>query len=254
MKIDVYSICWNEKVILPYFLKHYKQFARKITIYDNMSDDESVHIMENFDVDVIKVDTNGNYIGEDKLMDIKNNCWKNSDADWVIVCDIDEFVYHPNLLDYLNNTNYNHICCRGYEMMSETLPTTDGQIYDELKNGYPTDEFNSYNIYPYWKSNYSKCVLFKPSKVQEINYGPGAHYSNPIGEIVSNIQNFVNQNGVFFPVTLDEVKLLHYKYLSRDYVFNKSKTIKSCATYGQFGYDEVHKQYDAWLPFCKTII
>ena len=28
--IDVYTICWNEERMLPYFLRHYGQFARRI--------------------------------------------------------------------------------------------------------------------------------------------------------------------------------------------------------------------------------
>ncbi len=42
MKIDVFTTCYNEQIILPYFLKHYKKFANNITVYDNMSTDNSV--------------------------------------------------------------------------------------------------------------------------------------------------------------------------------------------------------------------
>ncbi len=35
MNIDVYSICYNEETILPYFIRYCKTFARNISVYDN---------------------------------------------------------------------------------------------------------------------------------------------------------------------------------------------------------------------------
>jgi glycosyltransferase involved in cell wall biosynthesis len=108
MKIDVFTTCYNEQIILPYFLKHYKKFANNITVYDNMSTDNSVKIMNEYGVNVIQFDTNGKF-EESVLMNIRNNCWKNSDADWVIVCDTDELIYHEDIINYLSNTNSTHI-------------------------------------------------------------------------------------------------------------------------------------------------
>jgi glycosyltransferase involved in cell wall biosynthesis len=47
MKIWAYAICWNEEVMLPYYLKHYEKFCEKIIIYDNMSTDNSRNIIKN---------------------------------------------------------------------------------------------------------------------------------------------------------------------------------------------------------------
>ncbi len=248
MKIDVYSICYNEEIIIPYFIRHYKQFARNIIIYNNSSTDSSVELLKNNDVDIRTLDTGGVF-SENALMYVRNNCWKGSDADWVIVCDMDEFIYQPNILEYLNNTEYTHMFARGYEMMSETMPSTSGQIYDEIKTGYPTDEFYSYNIYPNWKSNYSKGCIFKPSDIIDINFGPGSHYCNPTGNFKTNVKIMSNDAGpVRFPTIENDIKLLHYKYLSREYVISKSQRCY------QWSEDEINKQYDAWLPFCKKII
>lgn len=248
MNIDVYSICYNEEFILPYFIRHYNQFSRNITIYDNNSTDSSLEIIKSNNINLITFETEGRY-QEDKQIYIRNNCWKNSDADWVIICDMDEFLFHPNLLNYLENTKNNLIFGRGYEMMSEYLPTTNNQIYDEIKNGYPMDEFPSYNL-PYLKSNYSKGILFKPSEIKEINYGPGSHYCSPIGNIISNVKELPIENShhIVYPVVYDDFKLLHYKYLSREYVEYKNKRLYPV------NFDIVNKEYDDWLPFCKNVI
>lgn len=236
MKIDVFTTCYNEEIILPYFLRHYKEFANKITIFDNMSTDNSVNIMKEFGVDVIQFDTN-NQFEEAVLINIRNNCWKNSDADWVIVCDTDELIYHPNLIERLENIEATHIVTEGYEMMSEVLPTTDGQIYDELKMGF-------------LKVDYSKPCLFKPSEISEINFAPGSHTAKPTGNVIS-----VNDSGI---------KLLHYKYLNREILINKyahyairqSPHMKAngWGNYQEWTPDVLNKQFDDWMLKCTEVI
>jgi glycosyltransferase involved in cell wall biosynthesis len=249
MKIDVFTTCYNEEIILPYFIKHYKQFARNIFVYDNMSDDSSVDIIKNSGVNLIQFDTK-NKFEESALINLRNNCWKNSDADWVIVVDMDELVYHPNIVDILKNTSATLIHPKAYEMMSESLPTTENQIYDEIKMGYSTDEFPSMGIYPGWKSNYSKGCVFKPSELQEINFGPGSHECNPVGNVS------VHKN--------TGIKLLHYKYINREVLIKKYQHYKIRQSeemikrgWGNYqGWDsvEINKQYDSWLPICENVI
>ncbi len=237
MNIDIYTTCYNEEIILPYFLRHYKQFARNITVYDNMSTDNSAKILsETTDVEVIKFDTK-NRFEEQVLIDIRNTCWKNSDADWVIICDTDELIYHPDILNVLKNTNANHIITEGYEMMSENLPTTNGQIYEELKCGY-------------FKPDYSKPCLFKPSQIKDINFAPGSHTAKPEGNVIS-----INDSGI---------KLLHYKYLNRDvlikkyahYAIRQSNHMKAMGwgNYQQWTPSVLNKQFDDWLKISTNII
>jgi len=247
MVIDLFSICYNEEVIIPYFLKHYKQFVNNLTVYNNESTDSSVQLLENAGVNIINFSTN-NQTNEMKLVDIRNNCWKNSKADWVIVCDIDEFVYHPNILNILENTKATQIYPEGYEMMSENLPTTEGQIYNEIKMGYSTDNFDT-NIYPGWKNTYSKGCVFKPSEI-EPNFGPGSHWCFPQGN--------------FIPEKNSGIKLLHYKYLNREMLIKKYDLYRSrhgdfdkqngLGNYQEWGAEEINKQFDSWLPICKNVI
>ena len=237
MTIDVFSLCYNEEIILPYFLKHYKKFARNITIYDNMSTDNSVNIMNEYGVKVIRFNTKGKF-EESLLMYIRNNSWKSSDADWVIVCDMDELIYHENIIEVLTNTNANHIVTEGYEMMSETLPTTEGQIYEELKFGY-------------FKPDYSKPCLFKPSEVTDINFGPGCHKADPTGPNIISIKD-------------SGIKLLHYKYINREVLIKKYKHYKvrqsremirnKWGNYQEWGPNVINSQFDCWLSISYNII
>ena len=237
MTIDVFAVCYNEEIILPYFLKHYKKFARNITIYDNMSTDNSVQIMNEHGVNVIPYDTQGK-MDESTYLNIKNNCWKGSDADWVIVCDMDELIYHENIIEVLTNTHANHIVTEGYEMMSESLPTTEGQIYEELKFGY-------------FKPAYSKPCLFKPSEIKNINFTPGSHTARPTGPNIIIIKNSV-------------IKLLNYKYLNREVLIKKYEHYKvrqsdemkknSWGNYQEWDANVINSQFDCWLSISYNII
>ena len=48
MKITLYTICYNEQEMLPYFLNHYSKMVDKIVVYDNYSTDNSRQILESF--------------------------------------------------------------------------------------------------------------------------------------------------------------------------------------------------------------
>jgi hypothetical protein len=203
-RISVYALCWNEEKILPHFLNHYSKFANKITIFDNESTDNSVNIITSFD----KCDTNViSYSSDNKLNDIKyvgikNNCWKNDPSEYVIVCDLDEFLYTENIFDYLNKNNfYDVFMPNGYDMISTTFPTYNTPITQQVINGF-------------FHSGLCKSILFKPNMLSNINYQPGAHTSNPIGyKIITK--------------SCDNLKLLHYKRLSLEYLINRNDSLRN---------------------------
>ena len=84
--------------------QHYDTFVDKFFIYDNESTDKSADIIAaNPKVKKISFQTEG---FEDEIQNtIKNECWKASrgKADYVIVCDIDEFLYTPNTKAFLSH-------------------------------------------------------------------------------------------------------------------------------------------------------
>ena len=180
MNIQVYTITYNEEFILPHFIKHYQEnFSAHITVFDNFSTDRTKEIILNSDCEYKTYDSGGQ-IRDDLYLSIKNECWKGSKADWVIIVDADEFLFVD--FDY---TPYNLIRTQGYDMI-----------------GAPPSRLGVPN------SLYSKAVMFRPSDFYNIGYQPGAHYCDPQPK----------NRMVISPQT---AKLLHYKYISPEYLYQR---------------------------------
>ncbi len=138
VKVDVYSIMRNEIKILPYFLRHYETFADRIFVWDDGSDDGTREILDAHPkVNVLPLN-----LGRADDVYFVNHLWpqykeiSRGYADWVMCVDADEFIYHPNLmekLEELGSKGVKRICCRGFTMYHPKFPTTTGQIYDEIK-------------------------------------------------------------------------------------------------------------------------
>lgn len=196
MKIEVYAVCHNEETILPYFIRHYSQFA-KIIIYDNQSTDRSVEILNANNIEIHSFDTQ-QLFREDALINIRNNCWKGTDADWVIVTDVDEFVYHKNILKLLSETNATVFFPRMFNMFSFVMPTTTGQLYEEVNMGI---EFKG------------KMCLFNPKHITSMNYEAGNHIAHPEGNFILDVQSGIIN--------------MHFKNLSPEYVINRNAYLNS---------------------------
>ena len=198
--IHVYSICWNEEKFLPLYLKHYCSFADKIIIYDNESTDNTLKILkENPKVEIKTYKTNGK-LNDFEYLKIKNNAWKKSrgKADWVIVCDVDELLYprqKQDITQTLQKTDKTIFKPEGYEMLSETFPTTDQPLTNQTKG-----------VKSKW---FDKKIIFNPHSIVEINYYPGCHEAEPIGIVKYGEQQFY---------------LLHFKRMGLEYIINRYKT------------------------------
>jgi len=199
-KIDLYTICWNEEYMLPYFFRYYDQFVDRYVIFDDGSTDKSLEILHlHPKVEVrklprLKVDS---YILAAKQ--VHDNCWKESigKADWVIITAIDEFLYTHNLGSYLKECTKKGITvipALGYQMISEILPKEDKQLFELVTRGCPWDRMN-------------KLSIFNPSNMKDSNQGLGRHSAKPQGQII-------------YPEK-DELLNLHYKYLSFDATFER---------------------------------
>jgi hypothetical protein len=218
MKIHSHILAWNEEKILPYTLDYYSTFCEKIFIYDNMSDDNSDEIYKRYSkVEVIKWDSN-NEINEINYINLKTQSYKdrsrNQNVDWVIVCDCDEFLYHPNLIELLEEYKNKGITVPkvcGHDMVSEIFPEYDGKLLvDKVKVG-------SERYQPMCKN-----IIFNPDL--DVNYGIGAH-------------SFNCSNAVFSDE--EDLKLLHYKFLGKDYVkklyIDRAKRLSSFNKENKFG-------------------
>ena len=135
----------------------------------------------------------------------KNNAWKKSrgKADWVIVVDTDEFLYHPDLAGCLKSYRQKGITIStpvGYDMISDTFPKTEGMIYDEVKFGI---QYNTFD----------KMCIFDPNAIFEINYALGCHKADPRGVLNFDINR--------------ELKLLHFNLMGLDYLLERYASRKA---------------------------
>lgn len=195
MRIHAHIVSYNEEMILPFTLDYYSGFSERIFVYDNMSTDSSDEIYKRYDkVEVIKWSSNQE-INENYYMDIKSNAYRHTsrDADWVMVCDADEFVYHKNLVGLLKSyseagVNVPFTC--GHEMACESFPEYDGRLLPELVR------FGSGYL-----SYLSKSIVFNPRI--DMRFGPGTHTFEAEGVVRSPSA---------------ELKILHYKYMGAEYI------------------------------------
>lgn len=156
MRIEANILCWNESDILAFTINHYKQFCEKIIVWDNFSTDESRDIALGLGCEVRQFGIMGQ-LDDYEYTILKNNCWKQSKADYVIVCDTDEILLEPP-----KQVNGNIFRMKGFNIFSETGPK---ERWTELKRGLPD-------------GNYAKHIIFAPS-IMNMNFEPGAHQCNP---------------------------------------------------------------------------
>lgn len=200
MRIHLYTICWNEIQLLPYFLRHYQEICDKIFVYDNGSDDGTQDLVAEHPLCELRhIDSQGQY-HEGALLKVKGQFWKESrrTADWVICCDIDELLFHPHLLTYLRECQERGVTIptpAGWQLLNSRFPTGGDQIYSEIKTGFP-DPF------------YAKRIIFNPSAIDEMNYTPGCHSAAPVGNVIEHADPLL--------------KLLHCKYLGLEYVTQRN--------------------------------
>lgn len=200
--IHYYSICWNEEKILPYVLDYYAPICEKLVIMDNQSNDNSPSIIKSYPNAEIRSYSSEGEIRDDIYLEIKNNIWKESrgKADWVIVCDTDEILYHPQLLsrlDELKNKGISIIRPHGFDMYAESYPQNS---LLEITNGIKDNR------------HLGKCIIFNPNLIEEINYKTGCHKCYPTGQI-----RFYKK---------DDMKLLHYKCLELEFLINRFEILR----------------------------
>jgi glycosyltransferase involved in cell wall biosynthesis len=186
--------------MIPFFLMHYSPWVDRIVVFDNQSTDNSkALLMTNPKVAIRDWDTN-HELRDDLKTQQMNECWKESRnvADWVIVCDLDELLYHPQmdrLLIWLKGQRIS--ICRpfGFEMVGDHTPSVHRPIISQLKEGVR-------------KTTWDKMILFDPNQIEHINYSMGGHSAIPEGQV----KLFFRQ---------PKLKLLHYRYLNLPYILNK---------------------------------
>jgi len=164
--IEVQAISYNEEAMLPYWIRHFSTFASKLVLHDSGSTDRTVEIAKAAGVE-IRPWSMDNKVNDRLMAEKKAEGWKGTTADWVIVGDIDEFLYFPLGVEasfrIYDRDRLPFVRAVGWEMVSDVFPTTTGQIYDEVKYGAPSERW------------YSKTQILNPHLIKTISFEMGAH-------------------------------------------------------------------------------
>lgn len=201
MKIDLYTLCWNEMDILPFVVDYWKRLLiTKAVVYDNGSTDGSVEYLKQFDwIEVRHFETNGK--NNTIQRDLKNTIWKQSKdkADFVIVCDIDECLYIKDnkVFEKMKEEGYTTCAPKWYDFISEKIPVyTEGKLLHEIS--------------PKAYKGSGKVIILDPNKISDSGFDVGSHHCNAKG-IVKKYEG-------------DDVYVLHINHhLSLDYLIEKYK-------------------------------
>ena len=227
MIIYTYIFCWNEEKILPFTLDHYEKFSDRIFLLDNYSTDRSVEIARTYEkVTVIPFSCQDeNTYDEFESAKLRSTIYRDetygfnatNKADWAILVDADELVYHPHIEKVLKGYIKQGVGVprlAGYDMYSKEFPKyKKGElITNKVKEGV---------------ESLAECkpVIISPDRV-EVKFSVGAHFHS-------------SATGHVLPSMYPDIKLLHYKNLGSEYVINRYKDLaprSSCTNkVNQFG-------------------
>lgn len=201
MRFESYIICWNESAILPFILDYWNAAeVDRLIVYDNHSDDMTLQLLRSHPwVEIRDYDSAG-HADDNIYKEIKNNCWKDSKADWVFVGDTDEVPYCPDgVRNYLERTDADIIQPCFYNLAAWKLPL--------IRPQYHLHQIPGVRV---CKGGPNKVNLFRPSRVREMNFGLGAHHCSPEGAAITYSE---------------DIAWLHCKNLGVEYLLDRNRTL-----------------------------
>jgi Glycosyl transferase family 2 len=201
-RTELYCLCWNDARMLPFFFRHYDDIVDRYFVFDNGSTDGSLTLLEQHGrVEISHFDVLGDSFVEEERR-LGDTIWCNSNADWVIITDIDEHIYHPHLNEYLRQCTDHGVTAIqsiGYEMVSDSFPSGSRPLVELVTIGTRS-------------TGHDRLCIFNPKELTETNFSVGRHEAEPTGRVV-------------WPA-YPEVLLLHYKQLGVDYPIARSAELR----------------------------
>src|SRR5579859_373080 len=102
-RIHLYCLCWNDARMLPHFFRHYDGLVDRYFVFDNGSTDASLVLLNSHgrvELAHFRVDTDS-FVDEERRL--SDTIWQRSrgEADWIVIVDIDEHLFHPDFRTYL---------------------------------------------------------------------------------------------------------------------------------------------------------
>ena len=235
--ISVFILCYNEEILLPHTVAHYKKYmpSCNITIFDNESTDNSVEIAKTLGCSIVSWSSN-NIINDFKYRFLKNNCWKGTKSGWIIVIDMDEWLcITEKELDEEKKNGTTILTIQGLEMIGEskTLNLSDINLH-KLKKYLEND-------------SESKSLCFLRDKITAMNYGMGAHHTDPDGEIKYSDKTYFNKHmsnlGLVFLIDKMEKR----------YERSKEMREKGYAIHYSNDEESIKNNYNNLLSFCQSL-
>ncbi len=186
MKIAVITRWYNEEFFAPFFLNHYAWADEIIVMLEKITTDKSAEIIGRYpNARVIWCD-NGKDLNDRLLSDMMSDLAAESDADWVIRADADEFIFLKDGRDVraaLAEADGNLVNVRYLWVYRHH---TEGDLDPALPTIYQRRHGGPYTIWPGMGASYTKPAIVRPEI--QIRWAPGdQRYLSAQNVLVSSV-------------------------------------------------------------------
>lgn len=203
MTVHLYTLCWNEADILPFFFRQFDPVVDRYVVADDGSTDGSLDILRahpKVEVRRFQRVVADSFVRSQQHF--QNEVWRESvgAADWVIITALDEHLtVRGGLGPYLTQCKTDGVTlipALGYQMVSEDFPTPEETLTLTRTRGAPYSLMN-------------KLAIFDPAAISDTGFSPGRHVSRPAGKLIYPSRN--------------ELMLWHYKLMGKQRMLERHR-------------------------------
>ena len=190
--VDIYTFTYNDSVYVERFVEWYSSRFKNVTfhILDNFSTDHTVDLSRSLGCIVTFFGAPGQFsISIDEFSKLRGECFQESKSDYVLICDIDEFLDVSDWDLFILKPVV--VQARGFHVLG------DGRIdFREINRGV-------------YDSFYDKCMMFRKSVIRNVTFAPGAHTCELEFYNDSRQRSIIVRN------------MFHFRWLSLDHVIER---------------------------------